>query len=86
MSELLNTMVTRDKYEPEKPSGWLGGVPYYLLNPNLHKESLRIDYGLCFVKYDVKRDLDMYMLEPLIDDGQVCTRTAVQSKSEGYYV
>lgn len=62
MKELINTVVTGDKYNPKEPDGWLDGGAYYLLNPRLHKESLRIDYGLCFVKYDVERDLDMYTL------------------------
>ena len=65
MGELLNTRVRGDKYNPDEPDGWLDGVPYYLLNSRLHKESLRIDYGLRFVEFRPEFGRDMYMLEPL---------------------
>ena len=61
VKEILSTLATPDKYNPDEPDGWLDGTPYYLLNPNLHKASLAIDFGLRFIKYDVKRGLDMYM-------------------------
>ncbi|KKN74209.1 hypothetical protein LCGC14_0392950 [marine sediment metagenome] len=67
--ELLSTRTTSERYNPDEPDGWIDGVPYYLLNPRLHRESIRTDYGLSFVRYDAERGLDMYrLLEPLIKE------------------
>lgn len=61
--EFLNTVARGDRFDVNEPDGWLDGIPYYLLNPCLHRESLRIDYKLKFIKHDVLRNADMYMLE-----------------------
>ena len=69
MTHLVSTIATKERYDPEEPDGWLDGIPYYLLNPRCEKWSLKIDYGLSFVKYDAERGLNMYVVK----GGERCT-------------